>query len=300
MRKLSSAELCCPHTAQWLRLPALLRFDIATSATSVNAILAAFSHHEPLAKLTLFFDGTLPAQVSFAPLQSLPALKTLRLKATLSSAQVQEMRSLTQLERLDGSFSERTLLQMLQPPHQLRWTELPKGSRECVTPAVAALLPFLLHLRTFCLPACHPSLSSLDFLAHLPALTEMRKESIDPDALLETLSVALPQVRKLSIDCSYINIDQLQALLTHFTRLRELTFEIARFNSLSFLSPVRGTLRSLSLAMCNRIGFTANSLQLLRPFHLTSLQINRRYGTALADSLVQSLTPPSTLLPTLE
>ncbi len=253
------------RTEERLQLPATLSdvsigFDFAASATSVNAILAAFSQHAMLASLELLFEGSFPEQVPFAPLQSLPALKALRLQdnsfgdVTLSDAQVQEMRSLTQLERLDCRFSEEALMQMLQPPHQLRWTELPHYSRNCMTDALAALLPSLPHLRSFSLGERLPSLSSLDFLTQLPALTSVEVEGNNADALLLTLSVTLPRVAKLRLESSALKTGELKALLTHFPQLRELTLEyMPAFGSLSFLSPVRSTLRSLSLSSC--VGF---------------------------------------------
>ncbi len=295
-----------------LSLPATLSevsigFDAAASATSVNAILAALSPHEPLAKLALFFSGTLPEQVSFAPLQSLPALKSLRLQngsyddATLSDAQVQQLRSLTQLHPLDCHFREQTLLQILQPPHQLRWTELPYYSRYCITDALAALIPSLSHLRSFCLGIRLPSLSSLDFLAQLPSLTAVEVEGSDADELLLTLSVALPRVVDLRLKYSALNTEQLTALLTHFPQLCKLTLRgVDRFDSLTFLEPVRSTLRSLSLGSYFGFDFTADGVQILRTFDLTHLAIDRQYGTAIAASLVQALTPPSTLIPTLQ
>ncbi len=162
-----------------LSLPATLtdvtiRFD--TSAASVNSVLAAFSQQDPLARLELIEWSE---QMSIAPLQSLPALQTLRIDCNFrrdvafTPAQVHEVRSLTQLTRLDCGFSEQTLLQMLQPPHQLGWTELPQSAPYHISADVAALLPSLKHLRTFTLARCCPSLRSLDFLAQLPALTEV-------------------------------------------------------------------------------------------------------------------------------
>ncbi len=68
-----------------LSLPATLtnvsiRFDAATSAVSMNSVLVAFSHHESLARLEVIFpEAHSPDQrISFAPLQSLSALMTLR------------------------------------------------------------------------------------------------------------------------------------------------------------------------------------------------------------------------------
>ncbi len=168
---------------------------------------------------------------------------------------------------------------------------------------MAALLPSLLHLRSFSLDEHLPSLSSLDFLAQLPALTEIEigSRAGNADALLQSLSVTLPRVATLHLNSSALNSDQLKVLLTRFPQLRELTLgSVGAFDSLSFLEPVRGTLSSLSLRRCHGFEITANTLLVLCPFGLTNLKVHRRYGGALDDSLVRSLTPPSTLLPTLQ
>ncbi len=185
-----------------------IRFNGSTSAASIDSVIAAFSHHEPLTDLMLRLDGPLPEQVSFAPLQSLPALQTLRItqdwtseEVTFTPEQVQEVRSLTQIEVLHYRCREQTLLQLLQPPHQLRWTALPSYS--AISGDVAALLPSLKHLRTLKLDVCPPSLSSLDFLAQLPSLTAVDIEDPDADALLQSLSVTLPQVRKLRLEWNH-------------------------------------------------------------------------------------------------
>jgi hypothetical protein len=126
-------------------------------------------------------------------------------------------------------------------------------------------------------------------------------EGNNADALLQSLSVTLPRVAKLRLGNGFLNTDELKALLTRLPQLRELTLDdLHQFDSLSFLSPVRSTLRSLSLNGCDGFEITAESLLVLRSFGLTRLQLNRGFGPALDVALVQSLTPPSTLLPTLE
>ncbi len=131
-----------------------IRFK-ATSAAAINCVLAAFSNHRWLASLKLpLWAGRMPEQMSFAPLQSLPTLKTLSLEVcgsesndpTLSPKQVQELRALKQLTELGCNFCEQTLLELVQTPHQLRWTARPYSGRRHITGEVAALLPSLLQL----------------------------------------------------------------------------------------------------------------------------------------------------------
>ncbi len=159
-----------------------IRFYKKTSAATMNSVIDFFSQHESLAALKIQIDESLPSLVSFAPLQALPALETLTLEVcedpTLSAKQVEELRALSQLTRLNWNFGEEPLLllQMLQSPHQLQWTALPATGCYAITDAVASLLPSLRRLRTLCLdllPPSHESLSSLDFLTQLPALTEV-------------------------------------------------------------------------------------------------------------------------------
>ncbi len=116
-----------------------------------------------------------------------------------------------------------------------------------------------------------------------------------------TLSVALPRVLNLNIEWSMLETSELHTLLTHFPQLRELTLWMAEcMDSLSFLSPVRSTLRSLTLGCCFGFDLTADAMQILRTFSLTHLTIDRgSNGKAIEPALLRALTPSSTLLPTL-
>ncbi len=181
-----------------------IRFD-TTSAAAINSVLAAFSHHRWLASLELLFctavlrtasdtariKGTPPGDPQLCcpcRCHSLRCSRCQRWKHCLSRSagvvpriqpsvqsynQVQELRALKQLAELARNFSEQTLLKLLQMPHQLRWMALPYNARCHITGEVAALLPSVLHLHSFSLAECHPSLLSLDFLARLPTLTEL-------------------------------------------------------------------------------------------------------------------------------
>ncbi len=283
-----------------------IRFYKQTSAATMVSVIDSFSRHESLVTFEIQFDEWFPSLVSFAPLQELPALETLTLEVcedpTLSAKQVQELRALSQLTRLNWNFCEETLLQMLQPPHQLQWTALPAFSRSAITDVVASLLPSLCRLRTLRLALRPLSLSSLDFLAQLPALTEVDILGRDTDHLLRSLAVSLPRVMKLRLGFMKLHTEQLQALLTHFPQLHSLNLQHMQFDSLAFLEPLRATLRVLSFHGCRGDTFDVDlaSLRSLQSCSLTRLVMKQSFRNRLDAALLQLLTPPSTLLPTLK
>ncbi len=287
------------HTIE-LRFPPI-------SGASVNSLLRALSLHQPLVSLValdLQFAAFLPAGVSFAPLQTLPALRHLTIhqsspsEVEITHTQVLEMRALTQLEQLELRCDESTMLQLLEPPHQLQWTMAPYTG--CITDAVAALLPTLPRLSAFSHSAFALSLTSLDFLAQLPALTSIRLRQMDGsrmDALLLALSVSLPQVISLTLYGSDLTTQQLRGLMSRLPNLRELSLSGLRNGRLTFLQPVYGTLRVLHLTACS---ISPESLVVLHSCsQLTDLQLTHSLSKPLDVMYRWALTPPSPLIPTL-
>ncbi len=270
--------------------------DDAVAAARFNALIVIFARQEQLEELSLEVHHRVLPALSFAPLQSLPALRSLGLSSsrtplTLTAVQAEELRALTQLDFLDCAIDVASLLQLLQPPanSRLQWTRLPRGSP--ITDAVVALLPSLLRLRTLSLSSFPPSLSSLDFLAQLPSVTRLAlsprfkhsggysttdRERMDERLL--ALSITLPQVTNLTLSATMLTTQQLKALLAHIPQLRKLVLaHVHTIDALTFLEPVRHSLRSLLLLNYNRIGdasLTAESLSYLHQLpHLTRLEL---------------------------
>ncbi len=306
-------------TSDWLgplRLPSMLHtlslhFDVDHSAAaSQNPLICAVAASLPLLEvLSLGFEESVPTHVTFAPLQALLALKALHLDtpeeyAQLTSTQVAELRAVTQLEDLGCPFDTKTLLQLLQPPSnsQLQWTDMPLCS--CITDAVAALLPSLSNLQTLLFNDSFCHVSSLDFLAQLPALTALEFSPSERngrmEALLLSLAVSLPRVTSLQLFSSF-DTPQLTALLARFPQLRQLRLHVMyRFDALTFLEPVRSTLRSMSLHRCQHPQFQPEALLFLRSFSLTHLALSHCFDRPLDAVYRWALTPPSAMLTTLE
>jgi hypothetical protein len=179
-----------------LRLPATLHtislvLPAEISAAVANGLISALCQHERLVSLSLRFSAPIPTAVSLAPLQSLPALIELGLIdlqsddvpfLQLSPEQAQQVRTLTQLQRLTANLDEATLLQLMQPPRnsQLEWTEWPcEFYCSAITDAVAALMPSLPNLHTLVFNASFCRMRSLGFLAQLPRLTSFHRRFLE-------------------------------------------------------------------------------------------------------------------------
>ncbi len=267
-------------------------------AWSLNPLIQALSLLPSLSDL--YVSSNRAAQivdVSLAPLQTAQALRSLSLqnlyfeRAALthtSPAHAQELRALTQLERLDAEVDEPLLLEVLRLPSDapLGWTELP-FSYHIVTDAVAELLPRVTpRLRRFDLRHCSEKLTSLDFLARLPKLKEFTSRCVPladmprHDALLQSLSVQLPLVTSCWLSDSKLTNEQLEALMKRLPHLRELTLERHEgFTSLEFLMPLAGSLRTLCISRCKVLTpLTLARMSILPSLHhLEALQLHKSF-----------------------
>ncbi len=322
LRELHLAPQSSASGADWSavdRLPSsLTTVHVAVhrlAAASLSALIAMFSAHQPLLDLQLWLPqpGESTADVSFAPLRALSHLLILRLhthgQRDVSVAQAQELRALTRLKVLEFMCSKEQLLQLLEPPsnRQVQWTQLPNAY--ALSDAVAALLPPMPRLSHVSIEAFPPSLTSLAFLTNLPALTSLDLtadmghdgEAQRMDALLLALAVPLPGVRRFQLHASNLHSAQLQTLLSLLPRLECLELgDMYAFEDLTFLEPVRNTLRVLSLARCRHSDLTPGKLLALRPFQLTDLSLDNSLSEPLDELSLLSLTPPSILIPSLQ
>ncbi len=285
----------------------------STPAPSINALLSTISQHQPLVHLdiTLVRGSVIPRDMSFAPLQALPMLKSLRVdinhQTDMTTAQVNELRTLTQLEILVIWCDESTLLRLLEPPYnsRLQWKSLPFYGP--FTDAGVALLPSLPRLEKLSFRKLPVELSSLDFLAQLPHLTALEVSSIIPPdwkrtaVMLLALSVSLPRVTHLKVEFWKVSTPALRHLMAYLPNLREVDLRyLYHVDDLTFLEPVRGSLRKLTLASClGDLPFDA--LRALSSFSLTHLKLEDTLAPSLRDpARLASLTPPSSLIPTLQ
>jgi hypothetical protein len=287
-------------------------------AWSLNPLIQALSLLPSLSDL--YVSSNRAAQivdVSLAPLQTAQALRSLSLqnlyfdreRAALthtSPAHAQELRALTQLERLDAEVDEPLLLEVLRLPSDapLGWTELP-SSYHIVTDAVAELLPRVTpRLRRFDLRHCSEKLNSLDFLARLPKLKEFTSRCVPlaamprHDALLQSLSVQLPLVTSCWLSDSKLTNEELEALMKRLPHLRELTLERHEgFTSLEFLMPLAGSLRTLCISRCKVLTpLTLARMSILPSLHhLEALQLHKSFVRVDTERGVHQLLAP--LLP---
>jgi hypothetical protein len=328
VRKLCFVPLQPDVQAVWngVRFPALILLQSITIwypdtnevAMSLNPLIQAVSLLPSLSDLSVIADGAVQtADVSLAPLQTAQALRSLSLqnlyfdreRAALtytSPAYAQELRALTQLERLVAEVDEPLLLEVLRLPSDapLGWTELPP-SPGTVTDAVAELLSRVTpRLRRFDLRHCSEKLTSLDFLARLPKLNEFTSRCVllaaipRHDALLQSLSVQLPLVTSCWLSDSKLTNEELEALMKRLPHLRELTLERHEgFTSLEFLMPLAGTLRTLCISRCKVLTpLTLARMSILPSLHhLEALQLHKSFVRVDTERGVHQLLAP--LLP---
>ncbi len=283
------------------------------SAENTNALIVMLSRHAALTELDLSFNQQPEPVISFAPLQAATSLTKLNIGAPayrpLEQQHLQQIRQLavTELD-LCPCYPQtlQSLLQMDGPP--LRWTKLPIVL-DFIDDQVAALLPTLhllsqLSLSTFC------GLSSFAFLSQLPALRSLTMDlsggyvtAADRyDDRLVAMNQPLSHLTSLKLVDSRLNTAQLAALLSLMPRLQSLWLgSMPNVDALTFLLPVKDTLRSLELAKCKHGDLVSAELLHLRQLQqLTELTLHRSLSEPL-DTLSRALcTPPSLLLPQLK
>jgi len=149
--------------------------------------------------------------------------------------------------------------------------------------------------------ASSASLSSLAFLASLPALTQLRLRS--SDALLPTLPATLPQVTSLEVRESRSNAAQLAAVMARFPALHTLSLHSAgHWSDFAFLQPVHQSLHTLQLIDCGHMSRddAASLLELAdcTSLRLTSLALRGTYDLDVVAR--RALQPPSALFSSLQ
>jgi len=230
---------------------------LAPMVAPLNAAITTVAGLVRLETLRLEMPKRFWEACSLEALAHAPRLRDLSLSVhsaalTLSDAQVDELRALSQLESLQLERLDASLLsRLLAPPHALRWRSL------AFLPAITeAVVPLLLSLPLHTLDAAYPGLEMLhwDWLAQLPGLTKLTLCSscevpLDVDRILQAIS-GCAQLRSLtlfdSMDGLHFTSAQLSASLPRLPQLQSLTLRGARaLTTLDFL--VQGNLpRSLT------------------------------------------------------
>ncbi len=187
-------------------------------------------------------------------------------------------------------------MQLLEPPSnsQLQWTELPSST--ALSGAVAALLPAVPRLSKIIGSEFFPSLSTLAFLAQLPAPTELDLFSTEEesrqhmDALLLPLTTPMPCLATFELMLSEVTSAQLTTLLALMPQLHTLVLisldnEFTRSSFCSRLPYV--ILCALSAWTSARVELTpAALLEGMRGLQLTHLMLDQSLSAPLDDEQV--------------
>jgi len=279
------------------------------AAADICAAIRAIGRLSLLESLSVHlqsFDG----QLSFGPLASMPLLRHLAIfqmrgGVELSDAQVDQLRALPLLQRLDVQPMPTSLLRrLLEQPHNLQWQEITLP--DPLDDEAAALLPQLPSLTALDKSNFAVTCSRFNFLRQMPKLSFVILGLSEPSApaRMESLIGGLQhcsQIEDLALCSTELTAAHLAELLPGLPRLRWLTLASNNITTLSFLSQptLAQQLTSFQLLDCDSLPLAelrhAHSLQ-----HLTELSLWQSFNAPM-DALSQSLfTPPSLLLPQLE
>ena len=249
-------------------------------------------------------------QISFAPLAALPLLRRLDVSwhrgGELSDAQIDQLRALQRLQEVNVKMSLPLLRRgrLLRRPHDLQWQQV--SLPYPLDDEVAAVVPQLPSLTA----VVHRRVVSerYDWLTQLPNLSTVDLRFFwlyGAAGRAESLVAGLRYCAKVEIlelsDCSDVTAVQLAELIPQLLRLRELTLNKVRIDSLAYLAqpPLTSQLSRLKLFRCRRLPTDE-----LRHVHglrgLTHLTLHESFTAPLDAESRSQLTPPSPLLPALE
>ena len=276
-----------------------LRLDgQATTAPVINEAIVTISRLPVLEKLQLWLPSFFP-EVSFAPLAAASQLQELRFYAVNDGAdpthaQLDQLRMLPHLRRLEVDLSRGSFLHVLRAPHSLQWQAIRPVNR--IDDELAAALSTL------------PTLTELDAwdcgsVAFLPSFSRLRRLQLymHPTVRLAAdISAGLAccsQLTELSLLANDVTSQHLSQALPHLPELCSLEVMCcSSLVSLSFLSECGHLSHSLqSLCLCGSYPPVAHSTEfqhILTLKSLTHLICERFFVEALDASMLQALTAP--------
>jgi hypothetical protein len=286
-----------------------VEFDFAgdVHVEKVHSILRRLPHSSPsIQEICLIFRKSVPTTVSFGLLQSFQCLRQLGVvnaeynltgaSLSLTHLQVQQLRALTHLERLDCELSSADMMQLLQPvahdQQPLQW----RGLANCeVTDDVCALFGSLPRVHHLNFKHLRPRGEiNLNHLALLPALDNL--------VLCGVRMLSVPLLAVTTLKLSWLDVSTTATALTHFPALTDLELhDVNGFHDLTFLHPVRATLRSLYLNCAGRKTCPPDALLELQGMHqLTSLTVRNSFLWRQNTTYFAAVQPPSKLFPSLQ
>ena len=290
-----------------------LSMDDAYTDAEIDGVLTALAALPSLSRLhfSLAQFGQ-PSEVELRILAAAPSLRDLTLEDTrqgpaqLSDEQTEQIRaSLGHLLRVDvGRNDSEDLAGLLKPPVSARWQDIGFVLADADT---GELLLRLSTLTTLTLNYRWDT-AQLDFLSQLLRLTTLRLDcvswahgggwTIPPVDALASL-VRCTGLTDVHLRCGFSSA-QYSTLFAKLTRIKKLTLDsAARIESLQFLvsGPITHTLEELCMYKLFLPPSEVSHLYGLR--RLRSLDSDCGFDPPLGDAAVDSLSPPTPLLPAL-
>lgn len=282
------------------------------AAADINNAIESVSRLPLLQSLCVWLYCEEAQQLNFTPLQSLPKLEEFAFAwpgvhaedRSPTDEQIEQVRALPHLLRLNGQPSMPLLCRLLRTPHALKWQSLGASHQYMEVNAelggLLAELPSLTQARVILLPDCDPT-----FLTHLRNLTHLHLElgRCDSRAMSERAALSLQgckQITQFMLSGCKLNAQQIGALLANFERLNHLTLsDIFELESLQFLSTgtLPRTLTNLSLQRCRSPRLHSTELAHVHTLQsLTDLEVRYCFAEPMDRSLYD---PPSKLMPNL-
>ena len=218
----------------------------------------------------------------------------------LSDTQVEQVRSsLGHLHRFSvGEMEPDMLARLLRPPVTARWRDIGRVVPDVRTGEMLLRLQSLtkLDLRYGVSAAC------VDVLPQLPLLTSLRLRCDDDwFARAENLLASLQLcscITDLSLECGFDSAHW-SALFAKLTSIKKLTIHRGELKTLECFTsgPITESLQELTLDDLNLPPSELPHLYALR--RLRALHLDNCFSLPLTDATVDSLTPPTSLLPAL-
>ena len=279
--------------------------DEANTAPSINDAIVTISRLPLLETLVLHLPSYFP-EVSFAPLAVAPKLQDLRFwdvsnGVEPSLSQLDELRMLPRRRKMEVELSRDSILHLLRTPHALQWQQIQRvdGVDEEVASALSTL-PSLTHLIAF-------NCRSVAFFSVLTRLRSLHLHVHPAARLAADIAAGLPrcsQLTELTLSTADVTSQHLSRLLPRLPLLRSLELMFcSALDSLSFLSECSHLAQSLhSLSLRGTVHPVVHSTEIkhvLTLKSLTQLGIYFVFVEPLDAPMVQSLTPPSVVLPKL-